>query len=219
MRRQLGDKFEVELRIDDMDLGKIVVLSPDKQRMFSVPALAPKYASGLTRWQHGIFKRYAAREMKKFDSQAWLEAKENIRRLVEEEFMLKKQHSRSRIARFKGMADKRKVEAPAVDLKPPHDHEQVSSLPEYGWGEANDLESSSQAIVQALPSNPGIASTLASKDSPNTSGQASLSITAVTSSNPAPEERSPVRKRFKPEYRERSIESIQADQGDKKNGT
>jgi putative transposase len=78
LRMQLGDKLDVEIRVDDGDLGHIVVFSPDKKHMFKVPALAFDYANGLSSWQHRVCKRYAARELNKYDTASWLEAKMTI---------------------------------------------------------------------------------------------------------------------------------------------
>lgn len=101
LRRKHGDKLDVELRIDDADLGQLVVLSPDKRQMFTVPALAQEYAKGLSAWQHRVCKKFAARALEQFDPTGWLEAKATISRLIDEEFMHKKQKSRTRIARHK----------------------------------------------------------------------------------------------------------------------
>ena len=102
LRRQLGDKLGVEIRVNDANLGQIIVLSPDKTRMFKANALTPEYANGLSAWQHRVFKKFAAQELEKYDPTAWLEAKMAIASLIEEEFMHKKQKSRTKIARFKG---------------------------------------------------------------------------------------------------------------------
>ena len=102
LRRQLGDKLDVEIRVNDADLGQIIVLSPDKTRMFKANVLTPEYANGLSAWQHRVCKKFAAQELEKYDPTAWLEAKMAISKLIEEEFMLKKQKSRTKIARFKG---------------------------------------------------------------------------------------------------------------------
>ena len=102
LRRQLGDKLDVEIRVNDADLGQIIVLSPDKTRMFKANALTSEYANGLSAWQHRVCKKFAANELEKYDATAWLEAKMAITSLIEEEFMHKKQKSRTKIARFKG---------------------------------------------------------------------------------------------------------------------
>jgi len=101
LRRELGDSLDVSLRVDDGDLGEIVVFSPDQKRMFKVPSITPEYARGLSSWQHRVCKRYAANQLKKYDPTGWLEAKAAISHLIDEEFMHKKQKSRTRIARFK----------------------------------------------------------------------------------------------------------------------
>lgn len=100
LRMKAGDKLCIEARVNDSDLGSIIVLSPDNKRMFTVPALSQKYAKGLTRWQHRVCKRWAANELKKYDPESWLEAKETISRLIQEEFLLKKQKSRVKMKRF-----------------------------------------------------------------------------------------------------------------------
>ncbi|MEI7612172.1 MAG: DDE-type integrase/transposase/recombinase [Betaproteobacteria bacterium] len=102
LRRELGDKLDVEVRVDESDLGAITVFSPDKKRMFNVHSISPEYANGLSAWQHRVCKKFAARELGKYDSTAWLEAKMAISKLIEDEFMHKKQKTRTKIARFKG---------------------------------------------------------------------------------------------------------------------
>lgn len=102
LRMQLGDKLYVDIRVNEANLGHIHVLSPDKTRIFKVPALDFDYANGLSSWQHRVCRNFAAREWSKDDPMSWRKAKEVIRKLIEEEFMHKKQKTRSKIARFKG---------------------------------------------------------------------------------------------------------------------
>jgi putative transposase len=99
LRRNLGDKLEVEIRVDAADIGKIIVLSPDKRQMFTVHSLSPKYAAGLSEWQHRVCKRYAAAQ-NKFEAEGWLEAKLRIAELIQNEVLHKKQRTRSRVARY-----------------------------------------------------------------------------------------------------------------------
>jgi putative transposase len=99
LRRNLGDKFDVEIRVDAADIGKIIVFSPDKRQMFTVHSLSPKYAAGLSEWQHRVCKRYAATQ-NKFDNEGWLEAKLRIAELIQGEVLNKKQRTRSRVARY-----------------------------------------------------------------------------------------------------------------------
>jgi putative transposase len=102
LRMQLGEKLDVEICVDDGNIGKIVVLSPDKKRMFVVPALAQPYANGLTAWQHKVCKRFAAKQMAKYDSAAWLKAKERIAEMIRDDMALKKAKgkTRTRSARY-----------------------------------------------------------------------------------------------------------------------
>jgi putative transposase len=90
LRMHFGEKLHVDISIDDGDIGTLVVLSPDKTRMFKVPALAQDYANGLTAWQHKVCKRFAAKQMSKYDSSSWLEAKERIAEMIRDELTLKK---------------------------------------------------------------------------------------------------------------------------------
>jgi putative transposase len=102
LRMEVGEKLHVEICVDDGDVGRVIVLSPDKKRMFVVPALAQSYANGLTLWQHKVCKRYAAQEMGKYDSTGWLEAKDRIAQLIADEFAFKKARgkTRARAARY-----------------------------------------------------------------------------------------------------------------------
>ena len=126
LRRKLGDQLNVEVRVDTANLGKIVVLAPDKREMFVAKALNAEYAAGLSLWQHKVCKRFAARQMESYDSSGWLEAKAKISELIDDELAHKKQSTRARIARYKGDAkllakdktdapDAKKAKAPAVE--------------------------------------------------------------------------------------------------------
>lgn len=103
LRRTLGEKLDVEIRVDMANLGHIIVLSPSNRQTFKVPALQFEYANGLSQWQHRVCKRYAAREMESFSPSGWLEAKARIRELIESEFLHQKQRTRTKTARFKNM--------------------------------------------------------------------------------------------------------------------
>lgn len=104
LRRKLGTNLEVEVRVNPADLGKIVVLSPDKRQMFVAAALNPEYAAGVSTWQHKVCKRFAVNQMNAYDPSSWLEAKARIATLIDDELAHKKQSTRARIARYKGDA-------------------------------------------------------------------------------------------------------------------
>ena len=102
LRFELGETLRVEIRVDDSDMGQIIVLSPDKKRMFVVPAVDREYATGLTLWQHKIVRRYAAEVLDRLDPMGWIEAKETIRNLVANDTKIKKGKARVAGARFIG---------------------------------------------------------------------------------------------------------------------
>ncbi len=103
LRMKHGDHLDVELRIDDSDIGKIVVLAPDKTQMFEVRCLSFEYADGLSRWQHKVCKRFAAGHFEKSNPMAWLKAKETIARIIDEEFSHKRRKSAKRLARYQSV--------------------------------------------------------------------------------------------------------------------
>jgi putative transposase len=183
LRRKLGDKIDVEVRVDAADIGKIVVLSPDRREMYSVAALRSDYATGLSAWQHRICKRYAARELEKYSLDTWLEAKERIAEMIDAEFAHRKLKTRTRMARYQGDAKLlgRGGGAKASGRPPPPE-----SSPD-PMGEAGSQTpapvpaNASESAVSPLPSSPP----------------------AAAESAPMPASR-----RFKPVYRERSPATI-----------
>lgn len=118
LRRKQGEKLTVEVRVDTSNLGHIAVLAPDKSQTFKVPALQFEYASGLSEWQHRVCKRFAAQEMNDYSPTGWLEAKERIRELIENEFMHKKQRTRTKIARYKNKDASPEALSPMPTAKP-----------------------------------------------------------------------------------------------------
>lgn len=98
LREQWGAEFTVEVRTQDDDLGSLVVVAPDGQTLIRVPALEQEYAAGLTRWQHGVCKRYR-RQLQDDDVREinLLEAKQRIRALVEQDMFSKGRKVRSRV--------------------------------------------------------------------------------------------------------------------------
>ena len=107
LRRRLGDRFEVEVRVDATDIGAIIVLPPDRGPLIRAHALATDYAGGLSEWQHKVIRRYAAREAGRSDLQGWVEAKREIAELIDRELMHRKSKSRKRIARYQGNGSSR----------------------------------------------------------------------------------------------------------------
>lgn len=102
LRRRLGDRLEVEIRIDPADIGVIIVIPPSQGKLIRAQALASEYALGLSEWQHKVIRRYAAQELRRLDFKGWIEAKREIAEIIERELMHRKSRSRKRIARYQG---------------------------------------------------------------------------------------------------------------------
>jgi putative transposase len=102
LRRRLGDKLKVDIRIDDSNLGSIVVLSPDKKQIYTVPALKPAYANGLSSFQHKICKRYAQNRFGRNDVEAYLEAQLAIQEIISKESSSGRKKQRQSVARYVG---------------------------------------------------------------------------------------------------------------------
>jgi putative transposase len=101
LRCKHGSRLEVEIRVDESDLGYIYVLAPQTAEAFKVPALRFDYANGISQWQHQIFLKYHARhsDVNK-GADGWLQARETISRLIEKDLDLKRHRSRKRIGRY-----------------------------------------------------------------------------------------------------------------------
>lgn len=104
VRRRHGENLEVELRVDEADIGHISVITPD-ERIIKVPSLSLDYADGLSRYQHEICRQYAANCLDDLTLDGWREAKAEIASRIETEMQLKKRRSRSRAARYAKRVD------------------------------------------------------------------------------------------------------------------
>jgi putative transposase len=101
LRKAFGSEIDVEIRVMDEDLGSLIVVSPDKSQLISVPAVDQRYAAGLTRWQHEVCKRYKRRLYEDGGQDITLfEARERIRMLIKKDKELIKRATRKRQARF-----------------------------------------------------------------------------------------------------------------------
>lgn len=143
LRYKLGDKMDVGIRYDTSDLGYIFVLPPGNRQAIKVQSLQFAYANGLSLWQHKVCRRFALREMKSYSSEGWLEAKSRIQKLIEEEFMDKRQKTRTKIARFKNM-DAAAIEAPAEDSET----QQPALIPESPAPQSSSLEPAEPPVAE-----------------------------------------------------------------------
>ena len=141
LRRKHGDKLSVEIRIDTSDLGQIIVLSPFGNEIYKASALDAAYAKNLSKWQHDVCKRFAAIELQKFTPDSWLEAKYQIAKLIDEEFMHKKQKTRTKVARYKGDALANKKEMATTTTSIEHTPAPIT------------LNQSNESLLEPLPAD------------------------------------------------------------------
>jgi len=99
-RQQHGATLEVEIRVDEGDIGHIYVMAPDSPQYFRVPALHFEYANGLSSWQHDLFRSKAREWAHENTSTGWLEAKREIIQLVEQDLSSRQKTSHKRHGRF-----------------------------------------------------------------------------------------------------------------------
>lgn len=127
LRRRDGDGFDVELRVDEMNIGKVFVLWPGNRDPLPVPALQSKYADGLSLYAHKKCREVARQASgESYDEIALLEAKHSIQKMIEEDFMLNRRRTRKRIARFIEGAGRQN---PKYARTPAHSREEGSTEP------------------------------------------------------------------------------------------
>jgi putative transposase len=100
LRQRHGPTLEVDIRVDEGDIGHIFVIAPDSRQYFRVPALHFDYADGLSSWQHDVFRSKAREWGHGNSSTGWLEAKREIAQLIEQDFSSQRKTSHKRHGRF-----------------------------------------------------------------------------------------------------------------------
>ena len=120
LRRHLGDRLTVNVRLDRSNLGSVIVLHPERGTPYRVPCLRPDYAEGLTEWQHNVCRRYTrGKHEANGDVDAWLDSLLEISDIVHKEMKLGKRKgvTRERIARWS--EGKQTTVGQIVDTAPP----------------------------------------------------------------------------------------------------
>ena len=100
VRREFGAELDVEIRVDESDIGAIHVKMLDDSGFVRVPAIRADYAAGISLWQHKVYRRYATQHLDD-DPVAWMQAKVEIEEIVQRSFADKRAKSRSLIGRYK----------------------------------------------------------------------------------------------------------------------
>ncbi len=94
LRNRHGSRLEVEIRVDESDVGMIYVLF--KQNVIKAQALNFVYANGISLWQHKLFQ--ANRPNNAPDG--YLESKEKIRRKFQEEYSVMRRRPQRGVGRL-----------------------------------------------------------------------------------------------------------------------
>jgi putative transposase len=107
LRIKGGSNLEVEIRVDESDIGSIYVVCPKTNSTYRVPARNIEYANGISLWQHSIFKKWQ-RERNPLNQNpyGWLKAQEEIQHRIEEDLHLKRRRTRMRVARYREASEK-----------------------------------------------------------------------------------------------------------------
>jgi putative transposase len=119
LRMREGEKLKVGVQVDDGDIGHVYVVYPKTGETFKVPAIRGDYATGISLWLHERLQGYQASHPDlSTGPDGWLEAKDRLERLVEEDFQLKKRRTRKAQARFK-LDSKAASQKRQLQLNPP----------------------------------------------------------------------------------------------------
>lgn len=150
LRRRFGAKLEVDIRVDDSDIGSLHVIGPDGE-IYEVPALNGDYAKGLTRWQHKIVRRYAGRVLGLHDDTGWREAKRQISEIVRKRLGLgKSRKTMSRGGRYIHARDKEVLAQDGSTSKarphPPVDTT-LRALPPAATSSTQDLDTAQSSVL------------------------------------------------------------------------
>lgn len=127
LRRERGDTFKVEIRIDESDISHLYVMLGAGNGYIEVPAMDQDYAKGMTLWLHNICREYAKKNFKKVDVYSYARAKTEIREIVENELKLKRKRSHSKIARYNDTNQQSAAKLNDKTSKPC-----VTKIPKYG---------------------------------------------------------------------------------------
>ncbi len=96
-----GSEITVEVRTYDDELGSLVVVAPDHSTVIRVPAVDTQYASGLSRWQHRVCKKYQRRLLEDDAREvSLLDARRRIKALIEMDMQLTSRSTRTKQQRL-----------------------------------------------------------------------------------------------------------------------
>lgn len=135
LRKRLGSVInDISVRSNPLDLGYVFVVDPQSHEHLRVPAVNFEYASGISYWQHKIFRRYAQHVLNRRSIEAIAEAKGRIRALARDALSNKKMANRKKAARLVGTAqsmttsNQNAQQSPSPEIVMTHEPEQLNLL-------------------------------------------------------------------------------------------
>lgn len=129
IRRKLGPRLRVSIRVSDEDLGYIWVEVPDRDIWVKVACVNQEYAAGLTRWQHKKCKALVTLALQDNETLTLAEARLEILNMIKEEQGNVKQGRRKQRARMKEKAPQ-PVAAEPIPLEAPQDAQEWQDEPD-----------------------------------------------------------------------------------------
>jgi putative transposase len=119
LRSRIGNGVEVEIRVDESDLGSIYALSPMNSVPYLVPCINSDYASGISLWQHKLLRKMQAKLFpEEPNALGYVKAKRDMNKMIEDELSGGKKRSRKRVARYREHSGTSTDQPKAIDSLP-----------------------------------------------------------------------------------------------------
>jgi putative transposase len=122
LRNRYGSRLQVEIRVDESDIGMIYVLFDGN--VVKAKALNFAYADGISLWQHKLFQANRPNN----DPDGYLESKEQIRRMFQDEYSAMRRRPQRGVGRLLEGQRKPVQECDSVDIIPLEAPKNVHSL-------------------------------------------------------------------------------------------
>lgn len=142
LRHLFGDTLDVQIRVDESDIGEIHVLYGDE--IVTAKALRYDYANGLSLWLHKQIKKHSPKD----DPDIWLAGKQRIKQLFQKDREFMKDVSRRGRGRVIEQQPKLALPSPKTTLELPPSATSPAS-------ESLDLELSEIPTYKAVPKRGG----------------------------------------------------------------
>jgi putative transposase len=101
LRLKYGTKFDVEVRVDDTDIGRIRVICPKTHRIYTAEAINFDYADGLSSFMHKTIRAGTKAKIGSDDIEAWIDELAEIQQVIDDEVGFKNNNKGVNRARLK----------------------------------------------------------------------------------------------------------------------